>query len=199
MIQQLIEKHEVWARNAQTMTRLSHILIALILFTALGACSSEPQYVDPEAHERTVQLNEKYGPIIVGTWHYERIGEQQRYFEKLSFEADGTLTGLRRWQTRKMVTIDGEQRWTDWEDIDPLTGTFSGTWSLRYLSPEGADGEKHNCLQLTANYDNAEYVAYGCRAIFDYADETTLRFVGNYVNDDDGWMNFRRGDDEPSF
>ena len=45
---------------------------ALLLFLAafaMTACSSdEPRYTDPEAHEKTVQLNEKYAPLMVGTW-----------------------------------------------------------------------------------------------------------------------------------
>ena len=81
---------------------------------------------------------------MVGTWHYENISDTQRYFERLTFQADGTLTGMRKWQTRKPVTFDGEQRYTDWENVE-LSGTFTGTWQLRYWSPEGNSGEKRNC------------------------------------------------------
>ena len=45
-------------------------LVALVL----TACSSDPQWADPEAHEKTVELNEQYGPLMAGTWHYEKIG-----------------------------------------------------------------------------------------------------------------------------
>ena len=61
---------------------------ALILFLAplaLAACSSDPEWADPEAHEKTMELQERYAPLLVGTWHVERIGEKQRYFEKLTF------------------------------------------------------------------------------------------------------------------
>ena len=171
-------------------------LVALVL----TACSSDPQWADPEAHEKTVELNEQYGPLMAGTWHYEKIGERQRYFERLTFQADGTLTGMRKWQTRKPVTIDGEQRYTDWEDVE-LSGTFTGTWQLRYWSPEGNSGEKRNCLQLTATYDDAgrDYMAYSCALTFAYADATTLRIQGYYVKDADGWVNYQRGTAEPSF
>ena len=94
---------------------------ALILFLAplaLAACSSDPEWADPEAHEKTVQLNEQYGSFMVGTWHYENISNTQRCFEQLTFNADGTLTGMRKWQFRKLVKIDGEQRYTDWESED---------------------------------------------------------------------------------
>ena len=177
--------------------------IAFVMLAAfsLASCSSdEPRYADPEAHEKTVQLNEQYGPLMVGTWHYEKIGERHRYFERLTFKDDGTLTGYRKWQQRELVTIDGEQRYTDWEDVE-LSGTFTGTWQLRYWSPEGNSGEKRNCLQLTATYDDAgrDYMAYSCALTFAYADATTLRFQGYYAKDEDGWVNFQRGDAEPSF
>ena len=86
-------------------TKLFFLLIVALAFASCG--SDEPRYADPEAHEKTVQLNEQYGPLMVGTWHYENISDTQRYFERLTFQADGTLTGMRKWQTRKPVTIDG--------------------------------------------------------------------------------------------
>ena len=45
--------------------------IAFVMLAAfsLASCSSdEPRYADPEAHEKTVQLNEQYGQLMVGTW-----------------------------------------------------------------------------------------------------------------------------------
>ena len=176
---------------------------ALFLFLvalALTACSSDPQWADEEAHENTEQLRKQYTPIIVGTWHVEYIKDKGRFFERLTFGADGTLTGMRKWQTRKPVTIDGKEQHTDWEDVE-LSGTFTGTWQLRYRSPEGNSGEKRNCLQLTATYDDAgrDYMAYSCALTFAYADATTLRIQGYYVKAPDGWINYQRGPSEPSF
>ena len=125
--------------------------IAFMMLTAfsIASCGSdEPRYADPEAHEKTVKLNEQYGLLMVGTWHYENISDTQRYFERLTFQADGILTGMRKWQTRKFVTIDGKEQYTDWEDVE-LSGTFTGTWQLRYWSPEGNSGEKRNCTWPT--------------------------------------------------
>ena len=72
---------------------------------------------------------------------------------------------------------------------------------MRYWSPEGNSGEKRNCLELTATYDDAgrDYMAYSCALTFAYADETTLRIQGYYVKDPDGWVNYQRGEAEPSF
>ena len=155
-------------------TKLLFLLIAALAFASCG--SDEPRYADPEAHEKTVQLNEQYGPLMVGTWHYENISDTQRYFERLTFQGDGTLTGMRKWQTRKLVTIDGEQRYT-------------------------GNGEKRNCLLLNAHYEgaNSGHMAYSNIATFDYADETTLRFEGFYFKDKDGWITFLRGEAEPGF
>ena len=177
------------------------LLFLLIAAFAVASCGSdEPRYADPEAHEKTVQLNEQYGLLMVGTWHYEDISDTQRYFERLTFQTDGTLTGMRKGQTRKLVTIDGMQRYTDWEDFE-LSGSFAGTWQLRYWSPEGNSGEKRNCLQLTATYDDADrdYMAYSCALTFAYADATTLRIQGYYVHDDDDWADYLRGEVESSF
>ena len=156
--------------------------MALLFFLAalaLTACSSDPQWADPEAHEKTVQLNEQYGPLMVGTWHYEKIGERHRYFERLSFKDDGTFTGYRKWQCRELVTIDGKEQYTDWQNAGqptgwgdeegPMNGTFTGTWQLRYWNPEGEGSTKRNCLQLEAKYDEErldEFPAGRCRAKF---------------------------------
>ena len=169
--------------------------MALLFFLAalaLTACSSDPQWADPEAHEKTVQLNEQYGPLMVGTWHYEKIGERHRYFERLTFKDDGTFTGYRKWNVGQP---------TGWGDEEgPMNGTFTGTWQLRYWNPEGEGSTKRNCLQLEAKYDEErKYMAYSYVATFDYADETSLRFQGYYAKDEDGWVNFQRGDAEPSF
>ena len=184
---------------------LLFFLVALVL----TACSSDPQWADPEAHEKTMQLNEKYAPLMVGTWHYEKIGERQRYFERLTFKDDGTFTGFRKWQCRELVTIDGNEQYTDWTNVlddtgwgdeAPMNGTFTGTWQLGYWNPEGEGSTKRNCLRLEAHYDNErKYMAYSYVATFDYADETTLRFQGYYAKDEDGRVNFLRGDAEPSF
>ena len=176
--------------------RLAFAMLAAFSLVSCG--SDEPQWADPEAHEKTEQLREQYGPLMVGTWHYEKVGESQRFFEQLTFKDDGTFTGMRRWQTRKFVTIDGEQRYTDWETLE-LSGTFTGTWSLSYWAPYG--GEKSNYLQLIAKYDgeNQNYMAYSTCLTFGYADETTLHIQGFYVHDDDGWADYHRGEIEPSF
>ena len=189
--------------------RIAFMMLAAFSLTSCG--SDEPRYADQEAHEKTVKLNEQYGPLMVGTWHYEKIGERHRYFERLTFKDDGTLTGYRKWQQRELVTIDGKEQYTDWKNVGqptgwgdeegPMNGTFTGTWQLRYWSPEGNSGEKRNCLQLTATYDDAgrDYMAYSNIATFDYADETTLRFEGFYFKDKDGWITFLRGEAEPGF
>ena len=186
---------------------------ALILFLAplaLAACSSDPEWADPEAHEKNVELQERYAPLLVGTWHVERIGEKQRYFEKLTFSDSrndivgcrGTFTGLRKWQTRQLVTINGEEQYTDWQDFMDYNGTFTGTWKLSWeRDKEGAPGA--NRLWLSAVFDenhDRTYYAYDLNALFIHADETTLSFTGGFVpNGVDGETVYTRGDAEPNF
>ena len=65
--------------------KLWRIAFMMLAAFSLASCGSdEPRYADPEAHEKTVQLNEQYGPLMVGTWHYENISDTQRYFERLT-------------------------------------------------------------------------------------------------------------------
>ena len=188
-------------RNMKTMKIWRNILVMTAAILSLVSCSSDPQWADEEAHEKTEQLQKQYGPMMIGTWYYENISDTERFFEQLTFNADGTLSGMRKWQIRKVVTIEGEQRYTDWESVEPLEGTFSGTWKLSYYSLEGMAGEKRNCLLLNAKYEgaNSEYMAYSNIATFDYADETTLRFEGFYFKDEEGRIVFLRGTQEPSF
>ena len=181
------------------MNKFFYLIIVLMTMMLVCCNSSDPELVDREAQEKTEALNRQYAPLMVGTWYYEKIEDKQRYFEQLTFHSDGTLTGERKWQKRELVTIDGIQRYTDWENVD-LSGTFSGTWCLKYCSPEGRTETRRSCLLLEARYDDERaYMAYSHVATFDYASETTLRFQGHYVKDEDGWVSFLRGNAEPSF
>ena len=51
--------------------KLLFLLIATLAFASCG--SDEPRYADPEAHEKTVQLNEQYGPLMVGIIYPKRL------------------------------------------------------------------------------------------------------------------------------
>ena len=175
------------------------LMVLLVLFTLSSCGSSEPEWADPEAHEKTEQLQQQYTPFIVGTWHIEGTGDKQRYFEQLTFNADGTLSGMRKWQTRELVSINGEAQYTDWENITPTNGAFKGTWSLIWERNDKEVGE--NRLFLYAEYDETDivsYLPYSIIARFYSADSTTLRFAG-YWQDGDGWTNYVRGEAEPSF
>lgn len=61
-------------------------LLAVITIFLASWSSDEPQWADPEAHEKTEQLREQYTPFIVGTWHYEKTIEKQRAFEQLTLK-----------------------------------------------------------------------------------------------------------------
>ena len=173
-------------------------LLALVAMAFASCGSDEPQWADPEAHEKTELLRAQYTPFIVGTWHYEKIIEKQRAFEQLTFNADGTLSGLRKWQSRKVVTIDGQEQYTDWKDVPDENGTFTGTWSLVWERNGSGVGE--NRITLIADWDDKDnpIVAYSHNSLFSYADATTLQFAGRW-QDSDGWTIYERGEAAPSF
>ena len=178
------------------------IITILLALVALASCSSDPQWADEEAHEKTEQLRKQYTPIIAGTWHVEYVKDKGHFFERLTFSADGTFTGMSKWQTRKLVTIDGKEQYTDWQDFVDYNGTFTGKWKLSWeRDADGAPGA--NRLWLSADFDenhDRTYYAYDLNALFIHADETTLSFTGGFVpNGVDGETVYTRGDAEPSF
>ena len=134
----------------------------------------------------------------MGTWHIERIGDKQRAFEQLTFNADGTLSGMRKWQSRQIVTIDGQEQYTDWEEVPDMNGTFKGTWSLKWERNSSGVGE--NRLTLLADWDDKinPVIAYGHNLLFGYADVTTLQFAGHWQNTE-SWTIYARGEAAPSF
>lgn len=183
-------------------TILFGMLAVITIF--LASCSSdEPQWADPEAHEKTEQLRVQYTPFVVGTWHIESVKDKGRFFECLTFSDDGTLKGMRKWQSRELVTIEGKEQYTDWQDVDGENGTFSGTWKLAwYREKEGVPSA--NTLVLTADFDEDHgwdsSVAYALNAHFINADATSLCIGGGIVhNGDDGSTIYSRGEAEPSF
>lgn len=181
------------------MNKLSIITVFIIIISlTTTSCHSDPEWADPEAHEKTEQLQKQYTPFIVGTWHYKKTIEKQRAFEQLTFNADGTLCGWRKWQSRQVVTIDGQKKYTDWEDVPYENGTFTGTWSLIWERNSSSKGE--NRIIIIADWDDKgnTYVAYSHNPLFGYADATTLQFAGLWQNSN-GWTIYERGESEPDF
>ena len=69
--------------------KIWRLAFAMLAAFSIASCSSdEPQWADPEAHEKAEQLREQYTPFIVSTWHYEKTIEKQRAYEQLTFNAD---------------------------------------------------------------------------------------------------------------
>ena len=183
--------------------KIRRIMFLMLAALSLASCSSEPEWADPEAHEKTEQLRKQYFPFIVGTWHIESIKDKGRFFECLTFNEDGTMSGVRKWQSRELVTIDGNEQYTDWQDEEDDNGTFAGTWKLYWSrEKEGAPGA--NRLELTADFDEDHGwdspVAYSVIAHFINADETTLCIVGGIVHNGEGGSTiYTRGYAVPSF
>lgn len=174
--------------------------VVMLVVCSFVACTSEPQWADPEAHEKTEQLQRECVPLMIGTWHYEVLGDKHRFFERLTFKADNTFTGYRKWQSRSLVTVDGQEVYTDWKDIEEECGAFTGSWQLYYGQPIGG-GEKRNLLSLRASFDDKDKsdLPYSSICDFGYVDTATLCFQGFYFADADGWTAYSRGEAESSF
>jgi len=170
--------------------RIMFMMLAAFSLTSCG--SDEPQWADLEAHEKTEQLRAQYTLYIVGTWHYEKTIEKQRAFEQLMFNADGTLSGLRKWQSRQVVTIDGKEQYTDWEDVPNMNGTFTGTWKLVWERNSSGVGENRIILYALWDDEDNSNIAYSHDPLFGYADATTLQFAGHWQNSN-GWTIYERG------
>lgn len=178
---------------------MGQLMLFLLLFALVVSCSSEPEYADPEAHEKTEQLQQRYAPLFVGVWHTERITDKLRFFECLAFQADGKLQGVRKLHTRQLVTIDGEERYTDWEEVEGLSGAFFGTWRLRWERDDNGVG--HDRIILSAGFENAGsgYTAYSHNVPFNFVNDYLLRFSGLMFSNAGGWTEYQKGNAEPSF
>jgi hypothetical protein len=183
----------------KTMKLWRNIFVMTAAISFASCSSSELEYADVEAHEKTVALQEKYVPLIVGSWYKESINDKHRFYEQLTFNADGKLTGVRKLQSRNLVTIDGEKRYTDWEDVEQENGSFSGSWKLEW--ERDIKGEGHDEIILYAKYDDLEngYLAYSHNVLFNFADDNTLSFKGFVFNNDDKWSVYHRGETAPGF
>ena len=183
----------------KTMKLWRNIFVMTAAFSLASCSSSELEYADAEAHEKTEALQEKYVPLIVGSWYKESINDKHRFYEQLTFNADGTLTGMRKLQSRNLVTIDGEKRYTDWEDVEQENGSFSGSWKLEW--ERDIKGEGHDEIILYAKYDDLEngYLAYSHNVLFNFADDNTLSFKGFVFNNNDKWSVYHRGETAPGF
>ena len=179
---------------------MKHNIIAAAfccIFFALTSCNNEPHWADPAAHARTEELNKLYAPLLVGTWHTQKMSQTLRIFEQLTFESDGSLTGYRKWLGREQVTVQGEKVFTDWEEITEMSGRFSGTWQLKHVDPAG--NGKADYLYIHAEYDEEHFnVAYLDYFRFGEVNDTLLRVDGWY-DQEDGWTQYRRGAAEPDF
>ena len=88
------------------------IITILLALVSLASCSSDPQWADEEAHEKTEQLRKQYTPIIAGTWHVEYIKDKGRFFERKE-DYNGTFTGTWKlsWERDKEGAPGANRLW----------------------------------------------------------------------------------------
>ena len=115
-------------------------VISLFLLILLTACGSEWEYADPEAHEKTEQLQQEYNAKLQGSWHREVVNSDHRFFERITFKADQTYTLYRVWKMRQ-----GDE-WEDFPEPSAI-GESTGTWSLYWERLNTKEGQ--NILALS--------------------------------------------------
>ena len=72
-------------------------VISLFLLILLTACGSEWEYADPEAHEKTEQLQQEYNAKLQGSWHREE-GDEWEDFPEPSVIGESTGSWSLYWQ-----------------------------------------------------------------------------------------------------
>jgi len=122
------------------MKQISFTILSSLLLCLLTACSSEWEYADPEAHEKTEQLQQEYNAKLQGSWHREVVNSDHCFFERITFKADQSYTLYRVWKMRQ-----GDE----WEDFpEPsVIGESTGTWSLYWERLNTKEGQ--NILALS--------------------------------------------------
>ena len=182
--------------------KIFRYIVIFFAILASASCSREPEWTDTEAHKNTEELRKQYNKYIIGTWHYEYINNNHRFFEQITFNDDGSLKGNRKWQIRKQVTVDGHEVFTDWEYIDGENGSYTGTWKLLWERNDYGNGQ--NTMYIYASFDigtddGNSFLAWSNKLVFGFADDKTLSLSGINNWNTDGWTQFQRGEAEPGF
>lgn len=175
------------------------LAISLIVITACSHDEDDSAYM--ETQRKTAELREQFASKMVGTWYMEHISDKHKYFELLELKDDGTMTGKRRWLSRDLVKIEGEEKYTDWEEVVEMNGSFVGTWDLRWEDENYSTGN-HNRLFLYANwnqYGGKTSLAYSHNIAFLMTILDELRLYSIPFPDSDGYTTYHRGEKEPSF
>lgn len=122
------------------MKQISFTILSSLLLCLLTACSSEWEYADSEAHEKTEQLQQEYNAKLQGSWHREVVNSDHRFFERITFKADQSYTLYRVWKMRQ-----GDE-WEDFPEPSAI-GESTGTWSLYWERLNTKEGQ--NILALS--------------------------------------------------
>lgn len=143
-------------------------LAAAVAVLVLGACHSEPQWADPEEHERTEELNALYKEKVAGDWYMFRQKDTRRLYETLKLKADGRFEATMRYATRDTVQVNGEEVVTDWKTF--INDTISGEWELQW-----SRARKENVIDLFAKEVSGPYAFHFQAVTFHGVTESELQ------------------------
>lgn len=100
------------------------------MLCACHGLNPHPTYTNTPSEE-TMALRNKYQKLLVGSWYYEDSTDRHRIYEQYTLQANDSLTGHIKFASRQLVSIKGQQVYTDWE-IEEDDTIKHGTWALYF-------------------------------------------------------------------
>lgn len=159
-------------------------LFILCAAALMASCGLDPKPTDPELDNARLQIREKYEPILTGEWYKDTAMSDKFIFrESLRLNADHSFTRVIDLVTRKLVTINGVETYTDWEH---LADTTEGKWDINVFRD---DETKEFKKQLRVYPDNSDYTLSIPYLYFTEANDTAI-FINNYYV---GYLKRRQG------
>lgn len=140
----------------------------------MASCGLDPKPVDPELDSMTVLAREKYEPILTGEWYKDTTVSDKLIFQEcLKLNADHSFERVIDFVSRKLVTVNGVETYTDWEHS---ADTTNGKWSLNVYRDIATEGFR---MRLCIYPDNSNYI-YSIPTIELSGANDTAIFTKNY-------------------
>ena len=114
------------------------ILVLPTVIWSLSSCSSDPQIVINDYNSpETKLLQQKYGQLLIGEWSYTQQNETHMSCQKFCFHTDSTAECIYIHKSRELVSVQGEQVYTDW--TPQWNDTIVGNWQLIHVKDENVN------------------------------------------------------------
>ncbi len=149
-------------------------IICILTAALMAACGLDPEPADPELREASLEVKEKYEPILTGEWYFDTtFSDKLIYKESLKLGADHSFTHSIKFMQRDLVTINGEETYTDWEIHNDSS---AGSWRATAYRDDETKAIKKR-LTLTNEYATGTVSIF--LLTFTEANDTAI-FLKNY-------------------